>query len=258
MPSKNNNHLIKSRQKQLLKLVTKSFFKELVNYGVDASDIVTVSMNLLDYVTNNSEKLELNSGYYNNQFHIINVLNNWNKKKQLSIDEVSIIPLKPDQVITICEWLKRKEIKKTFIDFLPKQQSELTDYLFEEPKRNYFGIYYHHQIVGIVGAENVDFYHKTLEMKKFVGAVDFSGKGIGKKGTFLFLYHVFMNLQFNKVYIHSLDTNIHNINLNSKFGFELEGVFFQEIYRSGKYYDVVRMGLLRDHWIKIFSNPGEK
>jgi hypothetical protein len=31
MPSKNNEHLIKNRQKQLLKLVTKSLLKEINN-----------------------------------------------------------------------------------------------------------------------------------------------------------------------------------------------------------------------------------
>jgi len=90
-------------------------------------------------------------------------------------------------------------------------------------------------------------------MKKFIGETSFSGKGIGKRATFLFLYYTFLIMGYNKVYIHTMDTNIRNINLNSKLGFELEGIFFQEIQRSGKFMDVVRMGLLKDHFLRIFD-----
>jgi len=56
------------------------------------------------------------------------------------------------------------------------------------------------------------------------------------------------------VYIYSMDTNIQNINLNSRFGFELEGILFSEVLVGDKYRDVLRMGLLREDWQKIFAN----
>jgi hypothetical protein len=39
----------------------------------------------------------------------------------------------------------------------------------------------------------------------------------------------------NKVYIHSRDINMRNINLNSRFGFELEGVFLDDITVGDKH-----------------------
>jgi RimJ/RimL family protein N-acetyltransferase len=57
----------------------------------------------------------------------------------------------------------------------------------------------------------------------------------------------------SKVYIHSRDINISNINLNSRFGFELEGIFFDEVKVDGKCQDVVRMALFKSLWLKIFS-----
>jgi hypothetical protein len=53
--------------------------------------------------------------------------------------------------------------------------------------------------------------------------------GIGKRATFGFLYYVFIIRNLNKVYIHSRDINMRNINLNGRFGFELEGVFLDDI-----------------------------
>ena len=41
----------KLKQQKVLEIVSSSFYKELVKYGIDKSDIVSVSMNLLDYAT---------------------------------------------------------------------------------------------------------------------------------------------------------------------------------------------------------------
>ncbi len=253
MNQKEFDVILKNRQNQLLKLVTKSFFKELVNYGIDSSDIVTVSMNLLDHVTKKEKKSNNENGYYHHLFTLKSVKNFWDTTNTLTIEKVSISPLTPGDIPQIVQWLQNNEITHTFIDFLPKSQSALDTYFFGDPLRAYFEIHFENEFVGIIGAENIDEPCKKLEMKKFVGAPGFSGKGIGKRATFLFLYHSFMIREFNKVYIHSMDTNIRNININSKFGFELEGVFFQEACKNERFYDVVRMGLLRRQWLKIFD-----
>jgi hypothetical protein len=44
-----------------------------------------------------------------------------------------------------------------------------------------------------------------------------------------------------------------NINLNSRFGFELEGVFLDDITVGDKHQDVVRMALFKSPWLQIFS-----
>jgi len=92
-------------------------------------------------------------------------------------------------------------------------------------------------------------------MKKLVGESELHGKGIGKRATFGFLYHTFMLRNFNKVYIHSRDINIRNINLNSRFGFELEGVFLDDVIVGNRRQDVVRMALFKSVWLQIFSAP---
>ena len=109
--------------------------------------------------------------------------------------------------------------------------------------------------MGIIGGENIDPTAGKLEMKKLVGESGLQGKGIGKRATFGFLYYAFIIRNLNKVYIHSRDINIRNINLNSRFGFELEGVFLDDITVGDKRQDVVRMALFKPLWLQIFS-PG--
>jgi RimJ/RimL family protein N-acetyltransferase len=246
--------LSKQKQEQMLKLVTHSFYKELKNYGVDSSDIVTVSVNLLDHITNADSINSNGTEYYNNLFKIDDIKDEWEKKGQLSIKDVQIKPLLGNQIAQVCEWLKISNIGSTFIGQFPKDEIRLADYLIEKGDHKYFSINSHNNaFVGVIGAENIDHNFKKLEMKKFIGNLDYQGKGIGKLATFLFLYFTFIKMKFNKVYIHSMDTNIKNINLNSKFGFGLEGILYGEVLLDNKFHDVLRMGLLRNTWTEIFS-----
>jgi RimJ/RimL family protein N-acetyltransferase len=142
-----------------------------------------------------------------------------------------------------------------FVPAFPESEQALAEYL-AKPASSYFAIFVEDQPTGIIGAENIDQTVSKLEMRKLVGNTAMRGKGIGKRATFLFLYYVFEILQFHKVYLHSTDINIRNLNLNNKFGFELEGVFPEEALVGGQMVDVVRMGLRATVWKELFAPRG--
>jgi len=245
----------KVKHNQILKLVTSSFYKELVNYGVNDSDIVTVSVNLLDYVTKKKGPSENGAENYSKVMAFSDIKDAWADKRELSLKNVAIAPLRVEDIAVVKSWLDFPEINQTFIRFFPKDEAGLTEYLIEDAEKAYFRIGYEDKdIVGIIGAENMNGNSLKLEMKKLVGCREQRGKGIGKLATFLFLYYTFEILKYNKVYIHSLDTNIKNINLNSKFGFELEGILFAEVRVDDSFRDVLRMSLIREIWEDIFHN----
>jgi RimJ/RimL family protein N-acetyltransferase len=250
----NYDDIDKQKKDQILKMVTNSFYKELINYGINNSDIVTVSVNLLDHITTHQKTMTNGNGYYNKIFKVNEVKDDWQNKQQIMFNEVKIKPLSADLIPQVCIWLKNSELGKTLISLFPKETLALNEYFLNRSDRKYFSVYYQDDnFVGIIGAENIDHNFKKLEMKKFVGAVEYRSKGIGKLATFLFLYYSFNILKFNKVFIHSVDTNIKNVNLNSKFGFELEGILYKDAYLNNSYRDVLRMGLLQNTWDNMFS-----
>lgn len=245
--------LQKQHQQRMLKLVTQSFYKELKKYGFKESDLVTVSLELLDRVTHPELNGNIEHPTYRNQFTIKDIVDRWETHQTLSLAEVQISPLLPIHIPTIAGWLHQERIQNTYINLIPKHPEALAHYFFEQEMRQYFAIIYQERFVGFIGADKIEVDDRRVEMKKLVGVSGLSGKGIGKRSTFVFLYWAFLLKNYNKVFIHSMDTNIQNINLNSKFGFELEGVFFEEIFSNGAFRDVLRMGLLKDKFLKIFS-----
>lgn len=250
-----------SRQQrdQMLKLVAKGFYNEMTKYGVQKDEIVRVTSHLLDNLMATPKQPDTNVSYYNELFTLASVQNEWPARQQLSVQHVTIRPLQPEIIPQVLAWLESPSIRESFVPAFPDTEADLQRY-FADPTREYFGVYFENHPVGIVGGENIDREAGKLEMKKLVGEAGLQGKGIGKRATFCFLYYAFTILNLNKVYVHSRDINMSNLNLNSRFGFELEGVFFEDVKVGDQRQDVVRMALFKSLWLQVFSNkqPGPR
>jgi RimJ/RimL family protein N-acetyltransferase len=245
---------IKQHHDKMLRLVARSFYHELINYGVNEAQVLSVAGHLLDNVMQKGPHGGKNGNFYNQLFTTRDIVDEWLTTRRLSVHQVSIVPLDLACVPQVAQWLEAPEIRHSFYPTYPSSVEELTRY-FQAPTRQYFAMLYQNQFAGIIGAEHIDPQSAKLEMRKMVGDPRMHGKGIGKRATFLFLYHSFLIRKFTKVYLHSLDINIRNLNLNAHFGFELEGVFLEDALVQDKRRDVVRMGLFAPVWLKLFQHP---
>ncbi len=246
---------LQQRHEQMLKLVAKGFYGELIKYGVHPPEIVTVAGHLLDNVLHQSGHPDRKAEYYDRDFRIEDIRDRWAEARRLAIGEVGIRPFDPALVPLVASWLTDAVVRESFVPAFPAAERELAAYL-ARPASSFFGIYVGDEPTGIIGAENMDRSVSKLEMRKLVGNTAMRGKGVGKRATFLFLYYVFEILGFHKVFLHSTDVNIRNLNLNTKFGFELEGVFPEEALVGGQMVDVVRMGLRAAVWQELFAPGG--
>ncbi len=237
---------------QMLKLVTKGFYKELIAYGVEPKEVLTVAAHLLDNIMQNDSPVQPGVDNYSTLFHVKDVQDDWITQRRLAFGQVSLRPFQASMAPLVASWLRDPGVPGQFHPPFPESQAELRAY-FEHPQRQYFAILHGPQTVGLVGAESIDPVLRKLEMRKLVGEPSLRGMGIGKRATFLFLYYVFTILRFNKVFICSLDVNIRNLNLNRKFGFELEGVLWSEAVVESQARDVLRMALRVSTWRALFS-----
>ena len=243
---------LRQHHEQMLKLVAKGFYNELINYGVNKAEVLSVAGHLLDNVMQKAGPANKEADYYSRLFTIKDVQNEWAARKRLSVHQVSIAPMDLALAPKIAAWLRVPAIRENFHGRFPESEAELKLY-FQSPTREYFSIFHGNDFAGIIGAENIDPECARLEMRKLVGDAAMRGKGIGKRATFLFLYESFVIRKFRKVYLHSLDINIRNLNLNRKFGFELEGLFLEEARIQDKWRDVIRMALSAPVWLELFS-----
>src|SRR6267378_1563391 len=67
----------KKQRDQMLKLVSKGFYNELINYGVRKEEVLRVASHLLDNLLAQEKKPEASVQYYNRMFTLDTVQDEW-------------------------------------------------------------------------------------------------------------------------------------------------------------------------------------
>jgi RimJ/RimL family protein N-acetyltransferase len=247
--------IVDEPREQMLRLVAKGFYKELVNYGVRREELLRVANHLLDNVLSQDDGGQPRRQSPGPDLGRRSLQDDWAQDRRLAVEHVTLRPLMHDLVPRLAEWLRAPGVNESFVPPFPTAEDSLKQHLLDSPTRDYLAIEVQGERVGVIGGESLDRASGKLEMRKLVGDSGLRGQGIGKRATFGFLYYAFSILGMHKVYIHTRDINVRNINLNSSFGFTLEGVFLEEIATAaGGRSDVVRMALLKPAWLACFGS----
>lgn len=105
--------------------------------------------------------------------------------------------------------------------------------------------------IGIVGLYQINSQVRSAEFRILIGDKNFWGKGIGTECTNILVDYAFRNLNLNKVWLGVNEENLGAVKSYEKAGFVKEGKLRQEVYRNNKYYDAIRMSILRSEWEKM-------
>ena len=172
---------IKHSHDQMLKLVAKSFYNELVNYGVEKPAILRVAGHLLDNVIQNNGACNKEGAYYNRLFSIQDVCDEWASRQRLSLQGVTLTPLDPAMLPLIGRWLRIPAIRDSFYPRFPESDSALKE-VFQGGGREYLTILCEQAPAGFVGANHIDEEAARLEMRKLVGDPGRAWPGRGQTG----------------------------------------------------------------------------
>jgi len=98
--------------------------------------------------------------------------------------------------------------------------------------------------LGNLGLHRIDRIHRKAEVGIVIGEPEFWSKGIGTEAMRVALRYAFGPLGMNKVSLEVLEYNARAIHAYEKLGFQREGVHREDVYKDGRFVDVVRMSLL--------------
>jgi [ribosomal protein S5]-alanine N-acetyltransferase len=104
------------------------------------------------------------------------------------------------------------------------------------------------QFIGTTGLYRVHWVMRSAEFRVFLGDKTYWNKGIGTELTKMMVVYGFERLNMNRIWLGVNADNIGGVRAYEKAGFMREGVLRQEQYRNFRYYDVIRMGLLRTEY----------
>jgi RimJ/RimL family protein N-acetyltransferase len=106
--------------------------------------------------------------------------------------------------------------------------------------------------IGNVSIFNIDWISKNGEIGIFIGEREYRNKGFASEALKLTLQYYFEDMGFHRIYAKVLDYNKNAQKLFESCGFVKEGVDKEVFYTWGRYWDVVRYGVIGRDFLKQF------
>jgi RimJ/RimL family protein N-acetyltransferase len=102
--------------------------------------------------------------------------------------------------------------------------------------------------IGTTGLYRIEWVMRNAEFRVFLGNKKFWNRGVGTECTKLMVIYGFDKLNLNKVFLGVNADNGGAVRAYEKARFVREGILRQEQYRNFRYYDVIRMSILRSEY----------
>ncbi|MDA3861271.1 MAG: GNAT family protein [Melioribacteraceae bacterium] len=230
-----------------IEALTRNFFKESLDYGFKYEDHLKFVNVLLEYAINtkNTKNNKIENGTYITDS--IKISNSKNLGLPIEAERILIRDANRETDLKfIDEWQKDK-FGRYFLLSMTNSQDSVVENLINS-NYNKFGIITlkDKAPIGVVAFLNIDKVHKKAELRKLIGAPEHRAHGYGKEATRYWIKYGFQKLNLKKIYLNTIDTNIHNIKINEEMGFKVEGILRNEAIVDGVAHDVLRMGLLAE------------
>lgn len=103
------------------------------------------------------------------------------------------------------------------------------------------------KLIGHVGLYKLDTIAKKTEYGVLIADDDSRGKGYGTKCTSLMVDYAFTKLGMHKVTAEVLSENAASIAMFKKCGFMVDGRLRDDVFKNGRYYDVLCMSILNNN-----------
>jgi RimJ/RimL family protein N-acetyltransferase len=112
------------------------------------------------------------------------------------------------------------------------------------------------RLIGVTTFSALDADNGSALFHITIGERDAWGRGYGTEATELMLEHAFTRLNFHRVSLSVFSFNQRAVRSYEKAGFRIEGRLREAIWREGRFWDEVQMGVLQEEWLERRSGMG--
>lgn len=130
--------------------------------------------------------------------------------------------------------------------------------IFNDEKRKYWIIAHNGNDVGLVNLYDINEVHKRCSWAFYLADMSVRGKGIGSYVEYFVLNYVFEELNFNRLCCEVIAFNENVANMHKRYGFSIEGIFREHIFKNGEAVDVISLAILKRDWNKIKQEIKDK
>jgi RimJ/RimL family protein N-acetyltransferase len=153
-------------------------------------------------------------------------------------------------------WMNDEQLRETILFRYPVSLIAEADWIEraarrQDPSEVVFAIclFEGDRHIGNCDLRAIDRENGTAALGIAIGEADCRGRGYGEDAVRTLCRFGFDELNLNKIRLDVFETNPRAEKTYTRVGFRREGVLRREVYRGGRYLDLVRMGLLREEFL---------
>jgi RimJ/RimL family protein N-acetyltransferase len=109
--------------------------------------------------------------------------------------------------------------------------------------------------IGNIALKALHRVNRTAELAIVIGDRESWGRGYSKEASRLLLDHAFFELNLNRVYCGTFESNQPMRRLATYLGMKEEGCRRAHVFKAGRYHSMVEYGVLREEYIGKFGAP---
>lgn len=109
--------------------------------------------------------------------------------------------------------------------------------------------------IGNIALTKVDRVNRSAELAIVIGDRESWGRGYSKEASRVLLDHAFFELNLNRVYCGTLDSNQPMRRLAEYLGMKEEGCRREHVFKGNRYHSLIEYGVLRGEYVGKFGDP---
>lgn len=108
------------------------------------------------------------------------------------------------------------------------------------------------RLIGSIGLHRIEWKNRVAMTGTIIGDGRYRDKGYGTDAKMTLLEYAFHELGLNKVTSSAFASNPRSIAYSLRCGYVIEGRRRQQVYKNGRFGDIVELGVLRREWEPIW------
>lgn len=175
----------------------------------------------------------------------------------LSGNKTNLRPFSRADVPRILRWINDPDVRQFVANSFPmtqKMEEDWVDGLGKDRNDVVLVIETKDGIaIGSMGLHRIDWVNRVATTGALIGEKEYWGKGYGVDAKMALLDYAFNTLNLNRINSDVIAFNERSLNYSLRCGYQIEGTKRQAIFRHGKYWDRIELGLLREDWLPVWE-----
>lgn len=109
------------------------------------------------------------------------------------------------------------------------------------------------KFIGTMGLHKINWKDRVATTGSLIGEKDYWGKGYGTDAKMALLNYAFNTLNLRKICSSVLEFNERSLNYNLRCGYQIEGRRRRQVFKNGRYWDEILLGLFKEEWEPLWK-----